>query len=103
MLSQYKDILNNVCQIANRKSQLEEYLMSQDLEAIKVIETVMYIGRDTLKEDPSFSINDIYTIQRGALDISGWRNKSIEIDEITKKAPLKQYMKAGIQILKVND
>lgn len=89
------------------KSQLEEFLLQQNMDSIKVIQTVMYVGRDQsndeLEENPELTPERIYDRKSKELDKSGWNSKGIEIRHICEKAPLANYLKRGIKILKIND
>ena len=76
---------------------LDEYLQGLDFEAIKIIQTIMYLGRDN--DYPNLCPEQRYKRIREEFDKSGWKSKSIEISQIAEKLPLDKYLKAGIDIL----
>lgn len=83
-----------------KKQQLINYLESLSFEDIKVIQTVMYLGRDTDYEEYE-TYKERYENNRKALDSRGWDTKSIEINQIVQKAPLDRYLLNGFRILNI--
>lgn len=80
---------------------LEAYLSSLDFETIKVIQTIMYLGRD---KDYKNIVNpeERYKRERESLDQGkGWASKEIEIDQIVGKVPLDKYLSDGFKILEI--
>jgi len=75
-----------------------KYLHSLDMETIKFIQTVMYIGRD-YNENDNKTPEGIYNFQKEELDFIGWRSKSIEINQMLGQAPLYQYLINGLRII----
>ncbi len=84
-----------------REEPIYKYLDSLDMENIKFIQTLMYIGRDYDGKDHK-SPEAIYREQKEGLDIIGWKSKSIEINQMLGKAPLAKYLRSGLRILKCN-
>lgn len=137
MLGEYKEILNEVARLASirrikeeregktsfhvgdgideklerilsgEKSELESFLVAQDFESVKVVQTVMYVGRnvsnDELQNNPNLSPEIIYVNERKGLDELGWNKKEIEVHQICEKGQLDRYIKRGMEILKVID
>lgn len=83
-----------------KKAQLIDYLESLSFEDIKVIQTVMYLGRDEDYEEHE-TYKERYENNRKGLDSRGWNTKSIEINQIVQKAPLDRYLLNGFRILNI--
>lgn len=109
-------------------SSLFEYLYAQDMETIKIIETVMYIGRDYQSsylemeqeylsdeidlEDTSGTTQIFHQVSSPNdlilewLDdfngVSGWKSKRSEVNQIYSKLPLHEYLKRAFTILGIN-
>ncbi|PEJ54303.1 hypothetical protein CN676_08705 [Bacillus wiedmannii] len=79
---------------------LESYLKGLDFDTVKIIQTIMYLGRDKdyNKEDTP---EEIYRKERGYFDSQGWNTQDIEINQMVEKAPLDQYLEDGLEILKI--
>lgn len=115
-------------EIVNRRerSNLLQYMRSLNMDQIKVIQTVMYMGRDyeypsyseeeweelwiRMSEDPEYVLpekkvkvdnpDELLLSWMDYLDFSkGWTDKDIEIDQIYQKAPLAQYLNRAFDIL----
>lgn len=81
------------------EKELINYLVSLDFETIKVIQTLMYIGREGgCKGDTPY---EIYTKERAYMDERGWSKKAIEAAQIEEKMPLGAYLINGLGILQV--
>ncbi|NYB73868.1 DUF3775 domain-containing protein [Sedimentibacter hydroxybenzoicus DSM 7310] len=81
---------------------LEDYLDKLDYEVIKVLQTIMYIGRDGIDEK-DISPQQIYERAREYFDSRGWHeDKMIEIYLMTEKFPLVNYLKDGFKLLKIS-
>lgn len=83
-----------------KQKQLEEYLNSLNFEQIKILQTIMYLGRDK-DYNSDDTPEQIYKNQREYMDDLGWKEKWIEINQIASKAPLDRYLKSGLKILKI--
>lgn len=79
---------------------LTEYLDKLDFEQIKILQTIMYLGRDQ-DYDSNDTPEQIYKKQREYFDNLGWNEKWMEVEKILEKAPLDQYLKKGLEILKI--
>lgn len=79
----------------SRKSHFEIVdFMSLDLEDVKFLRTVMYMGRDNPNDDdPAALYENIY-------DTLQWKTKEIEVYSIVGKAPLDEYLEKGLSLLK---
>ena len=107
-------------------SGLLEFLSEQDMETVKVIQTVMYIGREYTPEteeeyiirteknleNPEIEIDPPQlrakdpekVLQEWLADSSGvseWKDKYIEIDQIYQKMPLDEYLERAFLILDI--
>lgn len=102
-------------------------LLAQDMQTIKVIQTVMLIGRDFIPESeeenykrtlwnsenpeqirpaprlqsekPQVLFNEWLAYNSG---ISDWQDRKIEIDYIYSKSPLHEYLKRAFLILSLD-
>lgn len=156
-IEDYRDILFNVYELARERSQNEEgadntfsftsphfdvdeivakretskllnYLQSLDMDSIKVIQTVMYIGRDYEMEpysdeemevfierqadDPEYQIPEKQIVVSDSNKVvnewmneikngTGWESKEIEINQIYGKSPLDLYLQRAFRILQI--
>lgn len=82
------------------EDKLIKYLNELDFETIKMIQTVMYLGRDNEYSDLSNG-EQRYLKLREDFDKKGWKTKDIEISQIKQKVPLDKYLKKGLSILGV--
>mgnify|MGYP000956893989 CR=1 FL=1 len=101
--AKYQDFLKSPegKEIQKKEKMLEDYLDSLDFEIVKIIQTIMYLGRDEdyNKEDaPEIR----YQIMRDYFDSSGWNTKEIEINQITEKMPLDIYLINGLRLLGID-
>ncbi|MFJ8116656.1 hypothetical protein [Bacillus mycoides] len=87
-------------ELSRREKELDAYLDGLDFEVIKTLQVIMYLGivRDYDKEDTP---EEIYRKEREASDSQGWNTKSIEINQMTEKLPLDEYLQNGLSILGV--
>lgn len=82
--------------ISGKEKELFDYLVSLDYEVIKVLQTIMYIGRDSssIREDGTYD----YFYTRQCMDQRGWNeDKEIEAYQIAQKLPLAEYLRKGCQ------
>lgn len=83
-----------------KEDELINFLNSLDFEQIKVIQSIMYLGRDRdYKEDESYQKR--YDSMRKYFDDMGWNDKKIEIGTIVEKLPLDMYLENGFKILNI--
>lgn len=86
---------------SEKEQKLFDFLNNLDFESVKIIQTIMYIGRDhDYKETDNYETR--YEKYRKSLDINGWNNKEIEVSQIVQKVPLDRYLKDGFDILGIN-
>ena len=73
---------------------LYDYLQSLDFNSIKVIQTIMYIGRDSFFDDNNgkCDFDEVYDYFNG----QGWNTKEIETNQIDEKTPLGRYLINGL-------
>ena len=84
--------------LTGAEKQLYEYMHKLDFETIKIIQVIMYIGRDGSDEvDPTA----IYDKQRHDFDKDGWNTKEIETQQILQKMPLHIYLLKGCEMLQI--
>ncbi len=79
----------------SRKSHFEivDFLMSLDLEDVKFLGTVMYMGRN----DPSN--NDPAALYESTYDTLQGKTKEIVVKSIVEKEPLDKYLEKGLSLL----
>lgn len=80
---------------------LDDYLMSLPFEDVKMIQTVMYLGRDK-DYNSSHTPRQIYEDYFGTFDAQGWSDKGMEVNQMTDKSPLADYIRDGLAILRVS-
>lgn len=80
--------------------ELDDYLQSLDFDEVKMLQTIMYLGRDK-DYDKSLPPHLIYENEFNYFEKNGWVNKEVEINQMTEKIPLADYLKSGLDILKV--
>ena len=80
---------------------LKKYVDNLSFEDVKVLQTVMYLGRDR-EYDENLSSSEIYKEVREGFDMQGWDSKEIEAHQMTGKIPLDQYLNNGLKILEIN-
>lgn len=85
-------------ELSRRKKELDAYLDGLDFEVVKTLQVIMYLGRDR-NYDKQDTPQEIYRKQRAAFDSQGWNTKSIEINQMTEKLPLDEYLQDGLRIL----
>jgi phage gp29-like protein len=79
---------------------LYEYLISLDLNEIKIIQTIMYIGRDySEKEAEGMSPDTLFEEMYNGLRFTS--DKHVEIDPLMTKVPTGDYLKRGMKLLKI--
>jgi hypothetical protein len=79
---------------------LQNYLENLNFETIKIIQTIMYLGRDN--EYSNFqSPKARYEKLREDFDKQGWATKEIEIRQMVGKIPLDEYLNKGFEILEI--
>lgn len=86
---------------SKKEQELFNFLNSLDFESVKIIQTIMYIGRDH-DYDKTDSYEARYEDYRKSLDSNGWNDKEIEVSQIVQKVPLDIYLKDGFDILGIN-
>lgn len=76
-----------------------DYCQTLEYETIKVLQTIMCIGRDK-DHNHLLDKNEIYERARRYKDnIIGWRTKELDIYQIIEKELLHQYLRDGLAIL----
>lgn len=86
---------------SEKEQKLFDFLNNLDFESVKIIQTIMYIGRDH-DYNKTDSYETRYAKYRKSLDIDGWNDKEIEVSQIVQKVPLDRYLKDGFDILGIN-
>ena len=99
--------LVNVADIEPRMSieekELEHYLYSLDMNQIKMVHYIMYLGRDYFVEDIERGNASIRLFFEEYNGISGWTDKQKEIDHVLcKSAALSKYLKRGMMMYNIN-
>jgi len=85
-------------EIQSIRRELSNYLSSLTFDDIKVIQTVMYLGRDQ-EHNPEDPPSKIFQDEFNHLDQSGWGPKHAEEGQISQKTPLPDYIRKGFSIL----
>ena len=84
-------------QIVGEHDSVNDYLMNTSYDTVKIVQTVMYIGRDYQENTP---VNDgdalIDTWMKKEHD---WKSQSIEVSQIAEKMPLDEYLNRAFIIL----
>ena len=83
-----------------KDSPLVQFLDGLNLDVIKNIKTIMYIGRDK-DHHPHGIPSSIFNQKFKELDLTSIDSKEIEITVIIEKAPLRRYILDGMEILKI--
>ena len=101
MLNSKQKIIREVYKLADEtnESGLENYLRTLELENIKFVQTIMYLGRDA--QYSGTTENEIYESVYNSLS---WTNDpEVEINQICEKiGVLREYIKNGLNILKIS-
>lgn len=80
---------------------LYDYFSELSFENIKIIQTIMYLGRDK-DYDKNNPPELIYQKFREDFDkCSGWSEKNIEISQMIQKIPFNIYLRNGLEILNI--
>lgn len=79
---------------------LENYLESLDYETIKVIQTIMYLGRDEQYDKNLIGIERYKDYRKYMDDQIGWKTQYLEVQQIMEKLPLAKYLENGLEIIK---
>ncbi|HEF5706433.1 DUF3775 domain-containing protein [Bacillus thuringiensis] len=87
--------------LEEKKQVLKKYLEELDFDTVKIIQSIMYLGRDR-DHDKQDTPEEIFRKLREDFDALGWHSKSIEINKIVEKAPLDEYLEDGLKILQIN-
>ena len=107
-LSSFADIDLSRIQAERNEDQLLNYLHKQTMDAIKIIQTVMYIGRDFADQYDTQQEISIPVANPDALVVgwmrdlkagTGWKSKTVEIEMIYEKASLGTYLSKAFEIL----
>lgn len=77
------------------RRKLSEYLESFDDDTVLTIQAIMYLGRDGDYSNES-EVEAIISAKKKEL---GFATKEIEVDQMVSKAPLSDYLKAGLKLL----
>lgn len=103
MLDRYKTYAQSIIKISEEgnPNQLRTYCETLDFETIKVLQTIMYLGRDR-DYDYNDTPEEIYKKQREYFDLQGWNTQEIETNQMIGKKPLPQYLREGFEILKIS-
>lgn len=80
---------------------LRNFLMDLDFELVKIIQTIMYLGRDK-DYDKRKRPQEIYKAESQYFDREGWNTQEIEVNQIVEKLPLDYYLKDGFKILNID-
>lgn len=83
---------------ASSAQMLQEWLNKQPFETVKVLQTLLYIGRDEDLRNGT-TAQGVYTNQRTLLDKNGWNTLDVEVRQITGKTDAVQQIIRGYTYL----
>lgn len=84
-------------------SKIVSFLSEQDLDSIKVLQAVMYIGRDYINSDEKKNRNEILNDFIDDLSTGiGWEDKEIGISTLYDKGQLCAYLLDGFNKLDIS-
>lgn len=90
----------NLYKSREKQEDLAKYLDNQEIEVLKEIMTVMYIGIDKdyeIDDTPS----DRFNMEKIFLDSQGWPEKEILIYTISNKSLLDEFLIDGLKALNI--
>ncbi len=104
-LAKDRRIKNEKAQQENIKTLDEDkemytYLEKLDHEKIKMIQTLMYLGKDK-NFDNTDSPEIRYKKEREYMDEIGWKDKELDIKAIEDKEALDLFLKSAFEILNI--
>ncbi|WP_033543913.1 hypothetical protein [Planococcus sp. CAU13] len=88
----------NYQKVKEKKDALENSLNSQDFEDVKIMQVIMYIGRDTAQSNIK-PASQLFEENYDYHEKSGWNKKSIEVSQMVQKVPLAEYLIKGKELL----
>lgn len=80
---------------------LKNYMNSLTFEDIKMLQVVMYLGRERDYDKTLSTPLEIYNDYFKYIGGNGWHSKEIEINQMREKMPLADYLKSGLEILNI--
>lgn len=84
------------------KKDVIEFLNNLDMDLIKEIQIILYIGCKDNKCESKEEAEKLFNKTMESFDmLKGWRTKDIEIKNMVIDNPLNEYFKNGIEILKL--
>lgn len=111
MFSSVKVAIDTICKLSKQRelqrqagmaehvpadADLRAYVKTLDYEMVKIIQIIMYIGRDgSILTNPV----EIYIIARREFELNGWNRRDIEENQMLNKLPLHDYLENGCKIL----
>lgn len=100
--TKYKEKINkeNLFKSREKQEALAKYLDSQEIEVLKEIMTVMYIGIDK-DYDIDDTPNERFNMEKMFLDSQGWPEKEILIYTISNKSLLDEFLIDGLKALNI--
>ena len=90
----------NLYKSRKKQEDLAKYLDNQEIEVLKEIMTIMYIGIDK-DYDIDDSPNEIFNMEKMFLDSQGWPEKEILIYTISNKSLLDEFLIDGLKALNI--
>lgn len=78
---------------------LYDYLMTLSFEDVKLLQRVMYLGRDREYDEHLIAPMDIYNDFLRTFRKSDWETKDVEAKVLIQKGNLARYLKDGSKIL----
>lgn len=90
----------NLYKSREKQEDLAKYLDNQEIEVLKEIMIVMYIGIDK-DYDINDTPNEIFNMEKMFLDSQGWPEKEILIYTISNKSLLDEFLIDGLKALNI--
>lgn len=85
----------------NLDKALNDYLMNLSFEEIKDLQTLMYLGRDYDVDENKIPASQYFQELRKDFD-TRWKTQKIEVNQMTEKLPLGDYLTTGLKLLNLN-
>jgi len=79
--------------------ELKNFLLGLEYDEIKLLETIMLLGRDGKKDEKLRGRELLDSELEYMNNFVGWHGKEREIDYILEKSPLNDYLTSGMSLL----
>ncbi|MDY4604004.1 hypothetical protein [Clostridium tertium] len=93
------DNLEEILSQNEEEKKIEEYLLNLDVEIIKELMIIMYVGRDGLGQD--ISPEKCFENLEDYFNRIGWEDKGSMIQHMISKVPFDKYLINGCKLLNI--